>query len=78
MKYIDPKTGKEYDSLEQAKTEMCWQKIKNRCRSCPLSHENNGTIFGCRFFLKLHPAEAVKAMGLEVISENGGTENANM
>lgn len=71
LKIKDPESGSIFNGAESAKSHYCFHERHGKCRGCPLSHINNGTIYGCRFFTKFYPREAAERMGYEIIGVAG-------
>lgn len=74
LKIRHPKSGSIFNGAESAKTHFCFKERRTRCNGCPLSRPKNGTLYGCRFFTKFFPREAVERMGYEIIEEAAKNE----
>lgn len=69
MKFKDPKTGKAYKSWEHIPCD-------NKCWGCPVSYNNNRDTLPCMLFATVHPYEAARLMGYEVIEDNQPEQEA--
>lgn len=74
MRFRDPKTGKVFRNIEEARYSFC---TGRDCGKCPIGRANNETILSCGNYVQTFPRTAALRMGLEVLDGPAPTASAN-